>query len=118
MRRGDLIVELIVQIIFVGFLSIGTLIALRKDYHKLTDEQKKQPILLIFESFSTIGLTLLIIGIVIFENLLIGNIAIILFIIGIVFNVIRYSKSNSVLRKVKALGVALFVLVFYIFIYH
>ena len=106
------------QIIFVGFLSIGTLIALRKDYNKLTDEQKKQPIMLIFESFSTIGLTLLIIGIVIFENLLLGNIAIILFIIGIVFNVIRYSQSNSVLRKVKALGLALFALVFYIFIYH
>ena len=80
--------ELIVQIIFVGFLSIGTLISLRKDYKKLTDEQKKQPIMLIFESFSTLGLTLLIIGIVIFENSLIGNIAITLFIIGIVFDVI------------------------------
>ena len=106
---------LIMQIIFVAFLSIGTLIALRKDYHKLTDEQKKQPILLILESFSTIGLILLIIGIVILENLLLENIAITLFIIGIVFNVMRYSKSDSALRNVKAFGLGLFVLVFFIF---
>ena len=106
---------LIMQIIFVAFLSIGTLIVLRNDYQKLTDEQKKQPILLIFESFSTIGLTLLIIGMVIFGNKLLEKIAITLFIIGIIFNVMRYSKSNSTLRNVKAFGLGLFVLVFFIF---
>jgi hypothetical protein len=110
--------ELIVQILFAGFLSIGTLIALIKGYKKLTDEQKKQPIMLIFESFSVIGIVLMIIGVVIFENLLLGNIAIILFIIGIVFTSIRYGKSNSIFRWFRALGLALFILVLYIFFYH
>ena len=106
------------QIIIIGFLSIGALITLRKDYIKLTDVQKKQPIMLIFKSFSTIGLTLITIGIVIFENLLLGNIGIFLFIIGIVFNVIRNDKFTSVLEKVRTLGIALLVLVFYISLYH
>lgn len=110
--------ELILQIIVMGFLSIGALIALRKDYKKLTDVQKKQPIMLIFNLFPTIGLILLTVGIVIFENLLLGNIGIILFIIGIIFNVIRYSKSYSVLEKVRILAIALLGLVFYIFFYH
>ena len=84
------------QIIFVVFLSIGTLIALIKEYKKLTGEQKKQPIMLIFESFSVIGLMLLIIGVVVFENLLLGNIAITLFIIGIIFNIIRCRESHPI----------------------
>ena len=92
--------------------------ALIKEYKKLTDEQKKQPIMLIFESFSIIGLMLLIIGVVIFENLLLGNIAITLFIIGIIFNIIRCGKSNSIFRMAMALGLALFILVLYIFFFH
>ena len=110
--------ELIVKIIFVGFLSIGTLIAFIKDYKKLTDEQKKQPIKLIFESFSLIGLILFVIGVVIFDNLLLGNIAIILVIVGFVYDSIGYWKSGSMIKMVKALGLTLFILVFYIYSYH
>jgi len=111
-------VKLIVQIIFTGFLIIGSLIALIKDFKKITDEQKKQPIMLIFELFSVMGLILFIIGVVIFDNLLLGNIAIILVIIGIVFDSIKYWKSNSNIRKIRALGLALFILFFYFFFYH
>ncbi len=99
-------------------LIIGSLIALIKDYKKLTDEQKTQPIMLIFESFSVMGLILFIIGVVIFDNLLLGDIAITLVFIGVVFDSVRYWKSNSMIRKVKALGLASFILVFYIFFYH
>ena len=110
--------ESIVKIIFTGILSIGTLIALIKDYKKRTDEQKKQPITLILGSLSVIGLILLIIGVVIFDDLLIGDIAVILFIVGIVFDSIRYGKSDNMIRTIKELGLTLFIIVFYIYYYH
>ena len=106
------------KIIFVGFLSIGTLIAFIKDYKKLTDEQKKQPIKLIFESFSLIGLLLFVTGVVIFDNLLLGNIAIILVIVGFVNDSIGYWKSGSMIKMVMTLGLTSFILVFYIYFYH
>ncbi|MBO0603546.1 hypothetical protein I2483_17920 [Sporosarcina sp. E16_3] len=97
---------------------MGTLIAFIKDYKKLTDEQKKQPIKLIFESFSLIGLVLFVIGVVIFDNLLLGNIAIILVVGGFVYDSIGYWKSGSMIKIVKALGLTLFILVFYIYFNH
>ena len=106
------------QIIFAGFLIIISLIALIKGFKKLTDEQKKQPIMLIFELFSVMGPVLFVIGVVIFDNSMLGDIAIILVIIGVVFDNIRYWKSNSMIRKIKALGLTLLILVFYIFFYH
>ena len=108
----------IVKIIFVGFLSIGTLIALIKDYKKRTDEQKKQPIKLILESFSLIGLILFVIGVVIFGDLLLGNIAVILVIVGFVYDSIGYWKSDNMIKMVKELGLTLFVIVFYIYYYY
>ena len=106
------------KIIFVGFLSIGTIIAFIKDYKKLTDEQKKQPIKLILESSSLIGLMFFVIGVVIFDNLMLGNIAIILVIVGFVYDSIGYWKSGSMIRMVKVIGLTLFILVFYIYFYH
>ena len=109
---------LIVQIIFAGFLIIGSLIALIKDFKKLTDEKKKQPLMLIFELLPVTGLMLFIIGGVIFDNLLLRDIAIILVIVGIIFDSIRHWKSNSMIRKATQLGLALFIVVLYIFLYH
>ena len=103
----------IVQIIFTCLLIIGAVNALIIDYKKQTEEQKKQPIRLVLESFPVIGLALLMIGVIIFDNLLVGNIAIVIFIIGIVFYSIRHGKSNSVKRVIRAIGLAMCIVIIY-----
>ncbi|MFJ7934560.1 hypothetical protein [Sporosarcina sp. NPDC096371] len=108
---------LIVQIIFGGFLIIGSLIALKKDFAKLTDEQKKQPIVLIFDFFLVLGYLLLVIGFMIFDILLLGDIAVILFTIGIAYKIVTCWKANSVIGNVRKYGLALLFVVFYIFFY-
>lgn len=64
------------QIVFSSFFIIVTLIGIVKALKKLTDEQKKQPIKIMFSLCGVVSLLLFILGITIFDNFVLSDIGI------------------------------------------
>lgn len=110
--------ELVLKIIFAGFLVIISLLALKKDIIKLTEEIKVKPLNLIVELLLIIGFILLVIGLVIFESLWLGGIAISLIIIGTIYNFTCNWMSNRKKSFQFFLLLLLLIFTFYIFFVH
>lgn len=84
----NFIIVLILKILLICGIIIGFLIALKKDMKKLKKEQQIHPLHIMLELSFIIGSLLYVIGLLLFDFLLLGKIALGIITVGLIYNFI------------------------------